>query len=321
MRLKDTIISKMNELGKAKKPFLFVLSFNEQEGVVQELNQVDSDILFNFNGVTNTKTTSIESVPLLTSFPISFESYQDQFTQVQTEIGLGNTYLINLTIETPITLNCTLSNVFHAVQAKYKLFFKNQLVCFSPETFVQIKDNSIYSFPMKGTIDATLPHAEEQLLSDEKENAEHYTIVDLIRNDLNIVAKNVKVDRFKYLDYLKTSKGAIFQMSSQISGDLPSNWEEQIGTIFQKLLPAGSITGSPKARTVDIIQAVETHNRNYYTGVCGIYDGNNLDSGVMIRYIENTPKGMVYKSGGGITFSSEASKEYAELIQKVYIPL
>lgn len=321
MRLKDTIISKMNELGKAKKPFLFVLSFNEQEGVVQELNQVDSDILFNFNGVTNTKTTPIESVPLLTSFPISFESYQDQFTQVQTEIGLGNTYLINLTIETPITLNCTLSNVFHAVQAKYKLFFKNQLVCFSPETFVQIKDNSIYSFPMKGTIDATLPHAEEQLLSDEKENAEHYTIVDLIRNDLNIVAKNVKVDRFKYLDYLKTSKGAIFQMSSQISGDLPSNWEEQIGTIFQKLLPAGSITGSPKARTVDIIQAVETHNRNYYTGVCGIYDGNNLDSGVMIRYIENTPKGMVYKSGGGITFSSEASKEYAELIQKVYIPL
>ncbi|MDR2223090.1 MAG: aminodeoxychorismate synthase component I [Flavobacteriaceae bacterium] len=321
MRLKDTIISKMNELGKAKKPFLFVLSFNEQEGVVQELDQVDSDILFNFNGVTNTKTTPIESVPLLTSFPISFESYQDQFTQVQTEIGLGNTYLINLTIETPITLNCTLNNVFHAVQAKYKLFFKNQLVCFSPETFVQIKDNSIYSFPMKGTIDATLPHAEEQLLSDEKENAEHYTIVDLIRNDLNIVAKNVKVDRFKYLDYLKTSKGAIFQMSSQISGDLPSNWEEQIGTIFQKLLPAGSITGSPKARTVDIIQAVETHNRNYYTGVCGIYDGNNLDSGVMIRYIENTPKGMVYKSGGGITFSSEASKEYAELIQKVYIPL
>ncbi|MDR0228690.1 MAG: aminodeoxychorismate synthase component I [Flavobacteriaceae bacterium] len=321
MKLKDSIISKMNELGKRKKPFLFILSFDEQEGVVQELDQVDKNIFFNFNGITNNQTFNKETTPLLESFPIYIANYQEQFDKVQKEISLGNTYLINLTIETPITLNCSLKDIYNSVRAKYKLFFKDNFICFSPETFIQIKGKTIYSFPMKGTVDATLPNAEQQILNDPKENAEHYTIVDLIRNDLNTVSKKVKVDRFKYLDRLETSKGSILQMSSQISGELPSNWHETIGDIFQQLLPAGSITGSPKARTVQIINTVETHHRNYYTGVCGIYDGENLDSGVMIRYIENTTNGFVYKSGGGITFCSDAEKEYEELIQKVYIPL
>ena len=87
------------------------------------------------------------------------------------------------------------------------------------------------------------------------------------------------------------------------------------------MLPAGSICGAPKKKTVEIIKAAENYDRGYYTGVFGHFDGKNLDSCVLIRYIENQNGQLVYKSGGGITFMSEADKEYEEMLKKVYVPI
>ena len=86
---------------------------------------------------------------------------------------------------------------------------KDRFVVFSPEIFVKIRDEHIYSFPMKGTIDATLPDARRRILDDPKEMAEHATIVDLIRNDLSMVATEVMVARYRYIDELPTHKGAV----------------------------------------------------------------------------------------------------------------
>lgn len=321
MGIKDTIISSMNELGKARKPFLFFVDYKGELGQVIPLDELDADtIRYQFNHQTNCEETAAFIQPQLHAKPIDFPAYQQKFDRVMDQIQKGNTYLINLTVSTPITLNGSLSDVFYASKAKYKLWIKDELVCFSPEIFVQINANRIYSYPMKGTIDAALPQAEERLLQDEKETAEHYTIVDLIRNDLNRVAKKVQVDRFRYLDKLTTSKGELWQMSSQISGDLQEGWQNTIGDILNELLPAGSITGSPKEKTVQIIEEVEGYARNYYTGVCGLFTGDTLDTAVMIRFIEQQGEQFVYKSGGGITFGSVAQKEYEELLQKVYIP-
>lgn len=321
MPLKDTIISQMNTLGSDRKPFLFILSFDGNHGLVKPLEDISAnEVLFNFNGVSNADINTPASTVALEANPLSFEAYKEQFDYVHHQLQIGNSYLTNLTIQTPIALKGTLQEVFYSTKAKYKLCVNEQFVCFSPEIFVQIKDDKILSFPMKGTIKADLPNAAEQLLNDEKETAEHYTIVDLIRNDLNIVSKKVKVNRFRYLDRLETSKGAILQMSSEISGQLTSDWHQRIGDIFNSLLPAGSITGSPKESTVNIIHTAETYERNYYTGICGIYDGKSVDSAVMIRFIEKQQDNYVYKSGGGITSSSEVRKEYEELLQKIYIP-
>jgi len=87
------------------------------------------------------------------------------------------------------------------------------------------------------------------------------------------------------------------------------------------LLPAGSVSGAPKAKTLEIIKSVEQRNRGYYTGVFEIFDGNSLDSGVMIRYIEKEHERYFYHSGGGITTQSDVSSEYQEAIDKVYVPL
>ncbi|MEC4115159.1 aminodeoxychorismate synthase component I [Myroides pelagicus] len=322
MRLKDTTITKMNELGKQRIPFLFIIDFGEQNTYIKPLDQIDhQEVRYNFNGVTNTVVNNATKIPILKPTPISFELYNKQFEIVKKNIQLGNSYLLNLTIQTPIQIDCDLNDIYAIAQAKYKLYYKNQFVCFSPEIFVQIKNKHIYSYPMKGTIDGTLENAEQQLLNNPKENAEHFTIVDLIRNDLNIVAKKVKVDRFKYIDKLITTKGSILQMSSQISGELSDDWHANLGNIFNHLLPAGSITGSPKEKTLEIIQEAETYNRRFYTGVCGIYDGDAVDSAVMIRFIEKEGSQYSYKSGGGITYSSDPYKEYEELLQKIYIPM
>ena len=209
-------------------------------------------------------------------------------------------------------------------------------VCFSPETFVRIKGGRIYSYPMKGTLDASLPNAEKQLMEDQKEAAEHATIVDLIRNDLSRVAEDVRVDKYRYIDVLHTNKGNILQTSSEISGRLPEDYPHHLGEILDAQLPAGSITGAPKDKTMQIIQEAEGYDRGFYTGIMGIYDQGELNSAVMIRFIEEEEvfpsktenrmnyeaiRKLYFKAGGGITSKSDCRKEYEEVIQKIYLPI
>lgn len=324
MTIKDTTISQMNAFGKERIPFLFIIPFDSGDVVLEPLDTVDfNDVIYDFNGVTNVTTNRVigsDGDYSMDFKPYEFESYKKQFEKVQAEIAYGNTYLINLTTKTNLLSEIDLKKVFTIAKAKYRLFYKDLFCCFSPETFIKIRDSRIYSFPMKGTIDGSIENAEDVLLNNSKETAEHYTIVDLIRNDLNLVSKKVQVDRFRYLDRIETQKGSILQMSSQISGVLEENWNEHIGTILSRLLPAGSITGAPKERTVKIIKSVETYERGYYTGVAGVFDGKSVDSGVLIRFIEKENDGYCYKSGGGITMNSDVNSEYKELQHKIYIP-
>lgn len=199
---------------------------------------------------------------------------------------------------------------------------KDRFVVFSPEIFVKIRDEHIYSYPMKGTIDATLPDARRRILEDPKETAEHATIVDLIRNDLSMVATEVMVTRYRYIDELPTHQGALLQVSSEIRGRLAGGWQAEVGDLFFRLLPAGSITGAPKKKTMEIIAEAETYERGFYTGVMGYFDGNSLDSAVMIRFLEQQADGsLIFKSGGGITSQSDLTSEYNEMKQKVYVPI
>src|SRR5690606_5438390 len=179
----------------------------------------------------------------------------------------------------------------------------------------------ISSFPMKGTMDAGTENAEELILSDSKELAEHNTIVDLIRNDLSLVAENVQVEKFRYLERIHTNNRNLWQVSSKITGKLPENYTTKIGDILFSMLPAGSVSGAPKIKTVEIIRETENYERGFYTGIFGVFDGENLDSCVLIRYLENQNGQMFYKSGGGITVMSIAETEYEEMLKKVYVPV
>jgi para-aminobenzoate synthetase component 1 len=315
----------MNKLGKARAPFLFIIDFLGEKPIIIPLEATNrQDIMYNINGLSNVVIipSKLPTPNLVFKFePIAFENYENVFHQIESEIAYGNTYLLNLTFPTAINMNWSLRDVFDYSKAKYKLLYKDEFTVFSPETYVKIIENRLYSYPMKGTIDGEIPDAEKKILADEKETAEHYTIVDLIRNDLNMVSSEVRVDKFRYVEKLMTDKGSILQVSSQISGKMETDWQNQIGDIIFKLLPAGSISGAPKERTVEIIRNTEGYERGYYTGIMGVFTGDSLDSGVMIRFIEKTKDGFVFKSGGGITSKSDVIKEYNELMQKIYVPI
>ncbi|BCD59712.1 MULTISPECIES: aminodeoxychorismate synthase component I [unclassified Nitratiruptor] len=301
-------------------PFLFVIDYKKQNIFVEPIKTL-SNIFFQTPLASNFNFTSSKPCRILSIQPISLKQYQKAFDRVQEEIKRGNTYLLNLTFPSTITVNCTLLEIFQATKAKFKLYFDDAFVCFSPERFVKIQNNTISTYPMKGTIDATFPNAKEKILNDAKEMAEHIMVVDLLRNDLNMVATNVKVTKFRYIDQVVAQEKQLLQVSSAIEGLLPKDWKKHLHTIFDKLLPAGSISGTPKRSTCQIIERVEQYDRGFYTGVFGIFDGKNLDSAVMIRFIEKTPYGYLYKSGGGITIDSNMQKEYQEMIDKIYVPV
>jgi para-aminobenzoate synthetase component 1 len=135
-----------------------------------------------------------------------------------------------------------------------------------------------------------------------------------------MVAEDVQVDRFRYLEKIVTHEKTLLQVSSQISGKLPQGFHADLGSIFKKLLPAGSVSGAPKTKTLQIIREAENYPRGFYTGVFGYFNGSTLDSGVMIRFIQNENGKLTFCSGGGITINSNSSAEYNELIDKVYVP-
>lgn len=299
-----------------------MIDFEMKSPVIIKLSDVEGNILFKVGKHQNYSSISTELPNLqFEKYPVDYDMYLSAFNKVMEHIKDGNTYLLNLTFPTQIKTNYTLEEILYSSQAKYKLCFNSKFVVFSPETFVQIQNGKISSCPMKGTIDASIENAEKILLNDEKEIAEHNTIVDLIRNDLSIVAKNVKVEKFRYVETVKTSVKTLLQTSSLISGALNDDYIENIGTLIIKLLPAGSVSGAPKKKTVEIIKEVENYSRGFFTGIFGIFDGINLDSAVMIRFIENINNEFYFKSGGGITFMSNPEAEYQEMIDKVYVPI
>lgn len=334
--MKD-FIHELNDYGANKVPFFFLVDFEMQKPLVFRIDEIPEDrILYDINGKTNYAPKGPKGTWLARSeegdvrrcaggrdfvrLPPEFDDYKKKFETVWSRLVYGDSYLTNLTIRTEVEIPCTLKELFHLSRAKYKLWFGDSFLVFSPEAFVRIKEGIISSYPMKGTIDAGLPDARQTILSDPKEMAEHVTIVDLIRNDLSTVADNVEVTRFRYIEEIRTMQKNLLQVSSQVVGRIASEYQNRFGDILMKLLPAGSVSGAPKCKTLDIIRTAESEPRGYYTGVFGLYDGSTFDSGVMIRFLENDRGKMYYRSGGGITVQSSVETEYQEAIDKVYVP-
>jgi para-aminobenzoate synthetase component 1 len=320
----------LDQLSQQKVPFFFVIDFLMENVLIfneKELSQ--KKILIDFPQYKNIEYQEFESKEIQwNAFPQRKEDYKKGFDIVQEHLKRGDSYLVNYTCETKIETNLSLEEIFHQSKAKYKVLIPNQFTFFSPETFVEITNQKIYTHPMKGTIDAAKENAVELLKNDVKEKAEHYTVVDLLRNDLSMVANNVRLDEFQRIDFLQTRNKNLYAMSSEISGEVKPEFQCKIGSLLQKILPAGSILGAPKPKTLEVILEAENYDRGFYTGIAGYFDGENLDSCVMIRYIENKnflslkeEPNLVFKSGGGITHLSRLEDEYQEMKNKIYVPI
>lgn len=339
----ETVRQRLNELGRAGVPFLFLADFELKKPEILLPTEIDPlTTLFQIGRFSNLHQAELAEVaqtgqkvrsqPLYFSINApSFAQYQNRFDKVIDQINYGNSYLCNLTGQTEVKTNLSLREIFFSAQARYKVWHRDEFVVFSPECFVRIVGNQISTYPMKGTIQAALPGAEATILADRKEYAEHATIVDLLRNDLGMVADQVQVKRFRYVERVGTHTGEeLLQVSSEIVGQLSPSYRANLGDLLFRLLPAGSICGAPKPKTLSIIAEAEGGDRGWYTGVCAFFDGQELDSGVMIRYIEpqdatqSITDGLhhyQFRSGGGLTHLSNVTAEYEELLAKVYLPI
>ena len=314
----------MNNLAMQGIPFLFIIDYEGKRAVVEPENEVNANELrYCFNGKGNaTQTAKPANGDIEWDIePPTETEYQHSFNIVRNAMLAGNSYLANLTCRIGLRTNLSLLDLYNAAEARYRLWMKDKLVCFSPETFVKIAQGEISSYPMKGTAEDLSPSSAEQLLANEKEAAEHATIVDLIRNDLSMVANDVHVERYRYVERLNTHRGPLLQTSSEIRGRLMPHLMQRPGDVIFSQLPAGSITGAPKKKTVEVIAEAENYHRDFYTGVMGRWDNGELDSAVMIRFIDQCHGKLFFKAGGGITAKSNWKDEYHEVIEKVYAPI
>ncbi|MDO5046735.1 aminodeoxychorismate synthase component I [Campylobacter sp.] len=251
----------------------------------------------------------------LQKFPIKFSEYESRFNRVLSHIKNGEISLLNLCFKTRIKTNLSMDEIYAHVNAKALVYKQDDFICFTPEPFVKIENGRIHTYPMKGTISADIENAREILLADKKEIREQKAMVELMQDELLAVAEDVRVEKFRFIERV----GALYQTSSHVSGRLRENLG--FGDIFEALLPAGSIAGSPKKRACEAIKECEVNPRGFYTGIFIHFDGQILQSFVLIRFVKREENGLYFYSGGGITAASEAKREYDELLAKVNFPI
>ena len=188
----------------------------------------------------------------------------------------------------------------------------------SPETLVKLTDGKMYTFPIAGTMRRGKTEAEdlaieEKLINDEKELAEHNMLVDLGRNDLGKISKfgSVKVEALHMLQRFSH----VIHITSTVSGDIQDGKDalDAIGAT----LPAGTLSGAPKIRAIEILHELETSPRGVYGGAVGYIDfSGNMDVCIGIRMAMNKGGKVYVRAGAGIVRDSVPASEYNETLIK-----
>jgi len=310
--------SSLSAWGAAKQPFFALIDF---EGGLMAANADPSEFGagYDFGGTKLYFRAGPGRITVQKS-AMEFHSSLNEMAQIQSLQGRmreGLAYLVNYCSQSEVYLGKEIHELFTESQATYTIWLENEFICFSPECFVSVSGTTISTSPMKGT-----SFDRSGLLADAKELAEHATVVDLLRNDLGRVAKKIRIANYRYVTEIpQANRRILYQTSSRIEGEMAPNWRETIGEWLPKLLPAGSVTGAPKRETLQLIKKYESEPRGFYTGVAVWFDGENLSSAVLIRFIDLRSRPYKFRSGAGITIYSDAARENQEISDKVYIPL
>lgn len=310
--------------------FLFILKNNELEIVADDADALYEAILH------QPLCEEMAVAPIAIQQQLSREQYIDKIESLKSHILRGDCYEINFCQEfysenATIEPHAVFQQLMQVSPNPFSAFYKLDdrfLLCASPERFLQKEGGTILSQPIKGTIKRHLLHAKEdealknELRQSKKDQSENVMVVDLVRNDLSKICKDpsVRVDELFGI----YSFPQVHQMISTISGKLNGN--TRFSELLQATFPMGSMTGAPKHRVMQLIDAYEAQSRGLFSGSVGYIKPNgDFDFNVVIRSImyNATEKYLSYQVGSGITFYSDAEKEWeecllkAEAIQKV----
>jgi para-aminobenzoate synthetase / 4-amino-4-deoxychorismate lyase len=258
---------------------------------------------------------------------ISRAEYGTAFSQIQAFIEAGDIYQANLTFQNQVAVAGHPLAVYAGLRARSKAGYgavvwtgTDWLLSLSPELFFALQNGKITTKPMKGTMPRHHDHAADeeakgQLLSDPKQRAENLMIVDLLRNDLSRVAKAGSVD-VPHLFTIETYP-SVHTMTSTVTAELTDG--VSVADILSHIYPCGSITGAPKIRAMEIINAIEGEARGIYTGSIGRIDPNgDAAFNVAIRTLhwKDGDHRATLGLGSGIVADSRLGEEWSECLTK-----
>jgi len=203
----------------------------------------------------------------------------------------------------------------------YMYYYKagdRQIVGASPEMLVRVDKRQVMTFPIAGTVPFTADpeenkRLEKQLLGDDKERAEHVMLVDLARNDIGRISKPGTVTVPEFMQVHQFSH--VQHIVSQVVGDLKDNLESY--DALKAIFPAGTVSGAPKVRAMEIIEELEPSHRGPYAGAVGYFSCNgNADFAITIRTLFADGNKAYIQTGAGIVADSNPEKEYHETNHK-----
>lgn len=253
--------------------------------------------------------------------------YLNAIKTILDHIRAGDVYQVNLSqrFELSAPKNVDYLRLYQALNQVSSVNFGGyfnagtfQVICNSPERFIQLKDRVVTVTPMKGTRprgESVLDDRQNRkdLLESQKDKAELLMITDLYRNDLGKVCGygSVKVKRLRRIETYST----VFQSTSTVQGILKK--DQDAFDVLQSCFPGGSVTGCPKIMAMKIISKLEPSRRGIYTGALGYISSNGqMDFNIMIRTLLGTKSKMYFQSGGGIVADSDPEQEYEETLVK-----
>ena len=279
------------------------------------------------NLIKNGKKPEIEPLELKSDFKPVFsrEKYCDMVLKAKEYIREGDIFQVVLSNKIEADIKGSLLDTYRVLRttnpSPYMFYFSSddiEIAGASPETLVKLTDKKLYTFPLAGTrprgkTEKEDLELEEDLLSDEKELAEHNMLVDLGRNDIGRISEIGSVSVDKYLSFERFSH--VMHIGSTVSGTLRSDLESLAA--IDSILPAGTLSGAPKIRACEIINELEDNKRGIYGGAIGYVDlSGNIDTCISIRIAFARNNKVFIRSGAGIVADSVPDKEFDECLNK-----
>ena len=293
---------------------------NNYENACIELKKISSLIK-------NGKKAKISPLKLKSDFKPVFsrEKYCEMVEKAKNYIYEGDIFQVVLSNRIEADISGSLFDTYRVLRttnpSPYMFYFSSndiEIAGASPETLVKLTDDKLYTFPLAGTrprgkTEEEDLELEKELLSDEKELAEHNMLVDLGRNDIGRISKIGSVSVDKYLSIERFSH--VMHIGSTVSGQLRSDLDSL--SAIDSILPAGTLSGAPKIRACEIINELEDNKRGIYGGAIGYVDlSGNIDTCISIRIAFARNNKVFIRSGAGIVADSVPDKEFDECLNK-----
>ena len=293
---------------------------NNYENACNELKEI-ADL------IKNGKRIDIAPLKLKSDFKPVFsrEKFCDMVEKAKNYIYEGDIFQVVLSNKIEADISGSLFDTYRVLRttnpSPYMFYFSSddiEIAGASPETLVKLNNDKLYTFPLAGTrprgkTDEEDEELEKDLLSDEKELAEHNMLVDLGRNDIGRIAEIGSVKVEKYLSIERFSH--VMHIGSTVTGTLRKDLDSLAA--IDSILPAGTLSGAPKIRACEIINELEDNKRGIYGGAIGYVDlSGNIDTCISIRIAFSRNNKVFIRSGAGIVADSVPEKEFEECLNK-----